>query len=272
MADMGMAGMAGMDPKQADATAAANGMDMPGMETMPAQSESLPTESLPKSVMHAPGGHGKWSVNTAMMAARRYDEPGIGLGEDGWRVLTYGDLRALCRPADRRAPDREFELHLTGNMERYVWGFDGKTWSEAGGPIEFVYGERVRINLINDTMMEHPLHLHGMWTDLYAGGTLEDNPRKHTVSVKPGELLSVDITADAQAVGPSTVTCSTTWTRACSALLPSSARSATRKGTTPMPNPTLAVAALVALALALPAFAQSRPPRPARRRRCRPTW
>ena len=81
-------------------------------------------------------------------------------------------------------------------MERYIWGFDGKKFSEAE-PIRFVYGERLRMNMINDTMMDHPIHLHGMWMDLYAGGTLADNPRKHTVSIKPGELLSVDITADA---------------------------------------------------------------------------
>ncbi len=156
----------------------------------------LPTQNLPETTMHGPGGHGPSTSMTAMMPRRRYADPGIGLGKDGWRVLKYADLRALRRLPDRRAPDRQFDLHLTGNMGRYIWGFDGKKFSEAD-MIRFVYGERVRINMINDTMMEHPIHLHGMWMDLYAGGTLEDNPRKHTVSVKPGELLTVDITADA---------------------------------------------------------------------------
>jgi FtsP/CotA-like multicopper oxidase with cupredoxin domain len=81
-------------------------------------------------------------------------------------------------------------------MMKYIWGFDGKKWSESD-MIQFVYGERLRINFINDTMMAHPIHLHGMWMDLYTGGRYEDSPRKHTVSVQPAELLTVDITADA---------------------------------------------------------------------------
>lgn len=204
MADMGMGNMKmksmAMDKNPAD-HGAEHG-DSTGHKMAPKQHDmgdkrtGLPTAKLPKSVMHKPDNHGVGSSMTAMMPKRRYDEPGIGLGNDGHRVLTYGDLRILKKPADRRAPDRQFDLHLTGNMGRYVWGFDGKKFSEAD-MIRFVYGERVRINMINDTMMEHPIHLHGMWMDLYAGGTLEDNPRKHTVSVQPGELLTVDISADA---------------------------------------------------------------------------
>lgn len=208
MADMGMAGMAAMKP--AGGSPAGHGAaappeheatGMPGMSphggdrSAPAAG-TLPTEDLPDSVMHGPEGHGPASSMTAMMPTRRFAEPGIGLGGDGWRVLTYAHLRALRPPPDRRAPERQFDLHLTGNMRRYIWGFDGKKFSDAD-PIRFVYGERLRINMINDTMMEHPIHLHGMWMDLYAGGTLHTNPRKHTVSVKPGELLTVDITADA---------------------------------------------------------------------------
>ena len=211
MADMCMAGGSmNMSDTGGDAEVAA-GMDMGAIQTdgaaasheMPAMTHdvhdaamTLPTENLPESVMHGPDDHGIASSMTAMMPKRRYNEPGLGLGKDGWRVLTYGDLRSLDMPTDRRAPDRQFDLHLTGNMGRYIWGFDGKKYSEAD-TIRFVYGERLRINMINDTMMDHPIHLHGMWMDLYAGGTLADNPRKHTVSVKPGELLSVDITADA---------------------------------------------------------------------------
>ncbi|BBI65581.1 hypothetical protein HSBAA_PA_1840 (plasmid) [Vreelandella sulfidaeris] len=81
-------------------------------------------------------------------------------------------------------------------MHQFIWGFDGKKWSESD-MIRFEYGERLRINMINDTMMSHPIHLHGMWMDLYAGGDLDTNPRKHTVNVQPAELLTVDITADA---------------------------------------------------------------------------
>ncbi|MGD9691373.1 MAG: copper resistance system multicopper oxidase [Phycisphaerales bacterium] len=215
MADMGMAGMhamkpeGGMDamsagspsghgneaPQERDATGMP-GMSPHGGDHAALAAGPLPTEGLPDSVMHGPEGHGPASSMTAMMPTRRFAEPGIGLGGDGWRVLTYAHLRALRPPPDRRAPERQFDLHLTGNMRRYIWGFDGKKYSEAD-PIRFVYGERLRINMINDTMMEHPIHLHGMWMDLYAGGTLDTNPRKHTVSVKPGELLTVDITADA---------------------------------------------------------------------------
>jgi CopA family copper-resistance protein len=156
----------------------------------------LPVENLPERVMHGHDEHGPASITMAGTAYRRLDYPGAGLGEDGWRVLTYGQLRALERPYGRRPPTRQFDLHLTGNMHKYIWGFDGRKWSESD-LILFQYGERLRINMINDTMMSHPIHLHGMWMDLYAGGTLDDNPRKHTVTVQPAELLTVDITADA---------------------------------------------------------------------------
>ena len=156
----------------------------------------LPTENLVERVKHGPSGHGPASITMAQSAYRRLDYPGAGLGDDGWRVLTYSQLRALERPPLRRPPTREFYLHLTGNMHQFIWGFDGKKWSESD-MIRFEYGERLRINMINDTMMSHPIHLHGMWMDLYAGGDLDTNPRKHTVNVQPAELLTVDITADA---------------------------------------------------------------------------
>jgi len=161
-----------------------------------AKGKVLPTENLPDRIAHGPDGHGPASITMAQTASRRLDYPGAGLGNDGWRVLTYDQLRALERPPGRRPPTRQFDLHLTGNMHKYIWGFDGKKWSESK-MIRFQYGERLRINMINDTMMSHPIHLHGMWMDLYAGGTMEDNPRKHTVIVQPSELLTVDITADA---------------------------------------------------------------------------
>ena len=193
MADMGMmmGGMEAMDDMSGmteDAHA--------GHHTTASGSGELPTENLPDRIRHGPAGHGPASITMAQTAYRRLDYPGAGLGDDGWRVLTYSQLRALERPYGRRPPSRQFDLHLTGNMHKYVWGFDGRKWSESD-MILFQYGERLRINMINDTMMSHPIHLHGMWMDLYAGGTLEDNPRKHTVIVQPAELLTVDITADA---------------------------------------------------------------------------
>ncbi len=118
------------------------------------------------------------------------------MGADGWRVLTYGQLRALEPIDKRRPPTREIDLHLTGNMHKYIWGFDGIKWANSK-MIRFKYGERLRINFINDTMMSHPIHLHGMWMDLYAGHEYGKNPRKHTVDVQPAELLTVDVTADA---------------------------------------------------------------------------
>jgi len=185
----------------ASVAAGAAGMDsMPGMSTDPASTTArggaLPTQGLPDRIVHGPDHHGPGSITMAQSAYRQLDDPGSGLGGDGWRVLTYGQLRCLETPRDRRAPTREVDLHLTGNMRRYIWGFDGKKWSESE-MFRFVYGERLRINMFNDTMMTHPIHLHGMWMDLYTGGDYADNPRKHTVSVQPSELLTVDITVDA---------------------------------------------------------------------------
>lgn len=122
------------------------------------------------------------------------NDPGEGLRENGRRVLTYADLRARYRGVDGRPPTREIELHLTGNMERYIWGFNGQKFSSAE-PIELKLGERVRIVLVNDTMMEHPIHLHGVWGEL-ENGHGEFNPYKHTITVKPAERLSYLVSAD----------------------------------------------------------------------------
>ena len=130
-----------------------------------------------------------------MSPTPRLDDPGIGLRDNGRRVLRYADLRSLHAPADDRTPSREIELHLTGNLERFTWGFDGTKFSKAQ-PVRLKYGERVRIVLVNDTMMEHPVHLHGMWSDLEdANGDFL--VRKHTISIPPGTRRSVRVTADA---------------------------------------------------------------------------
>lgn len=139
-----------------------------------------------------------------MMPVPRLDDPGIGLrdliaarGEEGKgkKVLTYSDLKSRERILDQREPVRDLEFHLTGHMERYVWSFDGVPYEKAN-PVVLKYGERIRIILVNDTMMEHPIHLHGMWSDL------EDEHghvlvRKHTISMPPGTRRSFRVTADA---------------------------------------------------------------------------
>ncbi|MBL8271305.1 copper resistance system multicopper oxidase [Steroidobacter sp.] len=123
------------------------------------------------------------------------DDPGPGLRNNGRRVLTYADLHTIGGPIDRREPAREIQLHLTGHMERFVWSFNGQKFSEAT-PLKFRLGERLRITLVNDSMMTHPIHLHGMWSELEdASGKFQ--VRKHTVNVQPAQKLSYAVTADA---------------------------------------------------------------------------
>jgi FtsP/CotA-like multicopper oxidase with cupredoxin domain len=124
----------------------------------------------------------------------RLDMPGDGLNQNGRRVLTYADLRALFRGVDGRPPAREILLHLSGNMDRYIWGFDGEEFASAE-PIVLKLGERVRFVLINDTMMEHPIHLHGLWSEL-ENGNGPFNPYKDTIVVKPSERVSYLVSAD----------------------------------------------------------------------------
>lgn len=112
------------------------------------------------------------------------------------RVLVYADLKSLRHNPDTRPPERKLELHLTSNMERYMWSFDGLKFSEVDEPIKFYKGERLRLVLVNDTMMPHPIHLHGMFFEVVTDSH-HYKPRKHTIVVKPGEKLAVDITADA---------------------------------------------------------------------------
>ncbi len=137
---------------------------------------------------------GAGNTMVAMAPSSRLSDPGSGLEDSGTRVLLYSELRSYT-PRAVVAPGREIVLHLTGNMEQYIWGFDGKKFSEAG-PIRLRHNERVRLTFINDTMMDHPLHLHGMFMELDNGadGFL---PYKHTVNVKAGEKVSVLVTADA---------------------------------------------------------------------------
>jgi FtsP/CotA-like multicopper oxidase with cupredoxin domain len=123
------------------------------------------------------------------------DDAGIGLRDNGRRVLTYADLKTIGGALDKRPPERELELHLTGNMERYSWSFDGVEFTEST-PIHFRYGERLRVIFVNDTMMTHPIHLHGLWSELESPEG-EFQVRKHTIVVQPAQRISFLVTADA---------------------------------------------------------------------------
>ncbi|NNF37630.1 MAG: copper resistance system multicopper oxidase, partial [Gemmatimonadetes bacterium] len=216
MADMGHGDHAGHDMGQMEEEAGAmehEGHDMPPPEPEPmdhaghdmgamAGMDPGPAlrapGTLPDDQMHGPDEHGAGNAGVAMTATSRLDEAGIGLGDDGWRVLRYSDLEAREVRPNFRAPDREIELHLTGNMERYMWSIDGVHFRDAD-PIEVRYGERIRLTMINDTMMNHPMHLHGMWMEL-ENGRGDRIPRAHTINVKPAEKIS--LLFDADALGP----------------------------------------------------------------------
>ena len=168
----GMQGMAGMDHGA-----------MPGMAPAAAP-----------VVRHARTEYGPGVDMHVDMPRTNLDDPGIGLRDNGRRVLTYADLHTIGGPIDAREPSRVIELHLTGNMERFIWSFDGVKFSDAK-PVHFNSGERLRIVLVNDTMMNHPIHLHGMWSEM-------ENPqgqfqvRKHTINVQPAQRITYAVSAD----------------------------------------------------------------------------
>ena len=197
MTDMGMGdhgSIAGMDHGGAAGGAMA-GMDHGssasmagmGMNNMNMRDKSL----VPRSVKV---GVGVDSI--AMAPIDRTGEPGLGLENVGHRVLTYRDLMALTPHPDKRAPTRSVEVHLTGNMERFMWSIDGTKMSENPEPIRFERNERVRVTMINHSMMTHPMHLHGHFFEVVNGHT-GSHPLKHTVNVLPGGKVSFDLTADA---------------------------------------------------------------------------
>ena len=200
MADMGHGGHGGhgaaADPHAghavADPHAAHAGADPHAAHGGGAQA----TRAAPPVQAHPPTEAGNPLVDMQTTApAAKLDDPGIGLRDNGRRVLTYADLASAFEDPDGREPTRTIELHLTGHMERFAWSFDGIPFSSAE-PLRLTYGERVRIVLVNDTMMTHPIHLHGMWSDL------EDDAgrfkvRKHTIDMPPGSRRSYRVTADA---------------------------------------------------------------------------
>lgn len=175
-----------------------------GQPTAPAQGGQAGHQmagmgAMATPIPHGPDRHGPGNSMVPMMVKNRLGEPGTGLEDAGHRVLIYTDLMGAEPFYDQRPPTREIELHLTGSMERFIWSINGKKYSEDPTPIPLRYGERVRLVMVNDTMMEHPMHLHGMWMIL-ENGHGESQPRKHTIIVKPAERLSVLVTADA--IGP----------------------------------------------------------------------
>ncbi|MGH7934708.1 MAG: copper resistance system multicopper oxidase [Candidatus Binataceae bacterium] len=219
MVDMGMGSMHGMHGRSGMPMERISGMSMPSqlsdvevrefakrahMTGMNAPGQPEPFTSAEFTVpdmgsMKAPISEnvkphvGPQVDNIAEMPTERLSSAGEGFPA-GRRVLSYSDLRAIYRGTDPRPPAREIEIHLTGNMERFIWGFDGEKFSDAE-PIRLKLGERVRIILVNDTMMEHPMHLHGLWSEL-ENDKGEFRPYKHTINVKPGERLAFLVSAD----------------------------------------------------------------------------
>lgn len=175
--------------------------NMPGMDNSKMQMPSYEMGSgkagfgSAQKIVHAQSEYGPHIDMRADDPRYRLDDPGVGLRNSQRKVLTYSDLRNYYRTPDPREPGREINLHLTGNMSRYMWSMNGIKFADAE-PLQLKFGERVRINLINDTMMNHPIHLHGMWSDLETGDA-DYIPRKHTIIVQPGAKISYLVTADA---------------------------------------------------------------------------
>lgn len=175
-------GMASMDHSQ---MAGMDHSNMAGMAGMAGNMQAHPASETNNPLVDM----------QTMTPTHKLDDPGIGLRDNGRRVLTYSDLRSTFPDPDGREPSRTIELHLTGHMEKFSWSFDGIKFSDAE-PLRLKYGERVRITLVNDTMMTHPIHLHGMWSDLEdANGNFL--VRKHTIDMPPGSKRSYRVTADA---------------------------------------------------------------------------
>lgn len=203
--DQSMRGMGAMDHSQHQTS----GMETIDRKIMAHTNHGADKETLGKAgfgstreITHVASEEGPHVGMRAESPRSGLNDPGIGLRDHmpkyGRKVLTYADLKNLYPTSDPREPEREIELHLTGNMSRYMWSMNGIKFSDAD-PLHLQYGERVRITLVNDTMMSHPMHLHGMWSELETGDP-KYIPRKHTVIVQPGSKISYLVTADA--MGP----------------------------------------------------------------------
>lgn len=203
MDDMGHGGMGGgHDMAAMPATAATSGA-MAGMDHSGHDMSAMAGAQMP-GMDHGGGGMqphpasetGNPLVDMQTMApAPKLDDPGIGLRDNGRKVLTYAAMKSLFADPDGREPSRDVELHLTGHMEKFAWSFNGQKFMDAQ-PLRLNYGERMRIVLVNDTMMTHPIHLHGMWSDVEDEHG-EFHLRKHTVDMPPGTKRSYRVRADA---------------------------------------------------------------------------
>ena len=170
---------------------------------------NLPESDAPGHVAPMEMDHGAMAMSQSGSSSDGIDHAAMGhampaasspLDNDtgapaGAKVLSYRDLKAFASPYDAREPDRVIEIRLTGNMERFIWSINGRKYNEAQ-PIVLQYNQRVRFRFINETMMSHPMHLHGMWMLPRVGNGALD-PMKHVVNIKPGSTLDVDIPADA---------------------------------------------------------------------------
>ena len=195
MRDMGMGGMGGMDHGAMAAGSgghAGHGAAAGAAAASPMDHSNM--DMRDKSKVSFPVGVGVDMI--APMPVDRTGDPGIGLDDVGHKVLTYRDLVSLAPRSDRRTPTRRIDIHLTGNMERFMWSMDGEKLSENPDPYRFERNERVRLRLINDTMMTHPMHLHGHFFEI-VNGHGDHQPLKHTVRVLPGGYVDLDLTADA---------------------------------------------------------------------------
>ncbi|MBF8179162.1 copper resistance system multicopper oxidase [Herminiimonas contaminans] len=204
MDNMDMSGMSSMEgdsmaqmPNMAGMDHSAMGMQHGGMamdhSKHAANADPLKTPS--KKPRHASTEYGASTDNRIDSPRTTLNDPGVGLRNNGRRVLTLADMHTIGGPLDPRGPGREIELHLTGNMERYTWSFDGLEFGKSS-PVHFKYGERVRVILQNDTMMTHPMHLHGVWSELETPEG-EFLARRHTIPVQPAQRISFLVTADA---------------------------------------------------------------------------
>ena len=191
MTEMNMGSMSGMHHGAMDGMK--HGMAMAHNSQSPAGASGLAVPST--TARHARTEYGASTDMRVDMARTNLDDPGIGLRNNGRRVLTLADLHTPSGPLDKRGPGREVELHLTGNMERYAWSLDGLEFGKST-PVHFRHGERLRVILHNDTMMTHPMHLHGMWSELESpdGKFLA---RRHTLPVQPAQRISFLVTAAA---------------------------------------------------------------------------
>ena len=195
MGAMAGGGMSGMDGMAGGGTMAQSGGDQAAMDHSAMNHGAMTADAAMVHARHARTEYGPSVDMRVDMPRNNLDDPGVGLRDNGRRVLTYADIRTIGGPLDSRQPGRDIELHLTGNMERYSWSFDGLEFGQST-PVHMHHGERLRVILVNDTMMTHPMHLHGLWSELEAPDG-EFMARRHTIAVQPAQRINFLVHADA---------------------------------------------------------------------------